>query len=622
MATTTILDLPVAVGLDGEEYIPLVQGTGSSAVTKRATIDNILNLAAPTTQANTSLSNLASVAINTSLLPAGGGVNLGNGTFSFGNLFLASAGTLNFGNSNWIATHSSGALTVGTGDLRVGTAGSNATSVVTVGGTQTLTNKTLTSATLDGTTTVGLLAGVIDAGGATSLEIPNGPTAGVSVNGQIAVDTVVTDFAEGVLTYYSSQSMSAIAVPTTQLIAPANGAIPTYSAANDRFELLVGGGGGGGANTALSNLGSVAINTTLVSDTDNTDDLGTSSIWWRSGYFKTSIELGAVDTTITRASAGRIAVEGVNVVTTSSTDTLTNKTLTSPTLTTPALGTPTALVLTNATGLPTAGYLDASVTNAKLANVATSTLKGRLTASTGNPEDLSIGSGFTASGTTLNVNGALKSVQVFTASGTWTKPAGISTIVVEVLGGGGGGGGVTASSAANFTVGAGGGGGGYSRKIVTSPASSVTVTIGAAGAGGAVGNNNGSTGGTTSFGAVLSATGGTGGDGTATNSRDSGTFSANQGTGGSGASGDINLTGQDGDRPSYASGTNALFVRSGAGGNAPPYGIGAPSQSSTNSGNNASGYGGGGSGGVSYSTSAARAGGNGAPGLAIVWEFS
>jgi hypothetical protein len=37
------------------------------------------------------------------------------------------------------------------------------------------------------------------------------------------------------------------------------------------------------------------------------------------------------------------------------TDTLTNKTLTSPTLTTPALGTPSALVLTNATGLPQTG---------------------------------------------------------------------------------------------------------------------------------------------------------------------------------------------------------------------------------------------------------------------------
>ncbi|CAB4157786.1 hypothetical protein UFOVP694_48 [uncultured Caudovirales phage] len=45
-------------------------------------------------------------------------------------------------------------------------------------------------------------------------------------------------------------------------------------------------------------------------------------------------------------------VNGSNVVTESSTSTLTNKTLTSPTLTTPALGTPASGVLTNATGLP------------------------------------------------------------------------------------------------------------------------------------------------------------------------------------------------------------------------------------------------------------------------------
>jgi hypothetical protein len=44
-----------------------------------------------------------------------------------------------------------------------------------------------------------------------------------------------------------------------------------------------------------------------------------------------SIELGhATDTTLARASSGVVTIEGVNVVTTSSTDTLTNKTLTSP----------------------------------------------------------------------------------------------------------------------------------------------------------------------------------------------------------------------------------------------------------------------------------------------------
>jgi hypothetical protein len=43
------------------------------------------------------------------------------------------------------------------------------------------------------------------------------------------------------------------------------------------------------------------------------------------------------------------------------TQTLTNKTLTSPVLTTPALGTPSALVLTNATGLPRAALPTGSV---------------------------------------------------------------------------------------------------------------------------------------------------------------------------------------------------------------------------------------------------------------------
>jgi len=47
--------------------------------------------------------------------------------------------------------------------------------------------------------------------------------------------------------------------------------------------------GGGGANTALSNLASVAINTSLISDADNTDDLGSTSVSWRTGYFGTTI---------------------------------------------------------------------------------------------------------------------------------------------------------------------------------------------------------------------------------------------------------------------------------------------------------------------------------------------
>jgi hypothetical protein len=90
-------------------------------------------------------------------------------------------------------------------------------------------------------------------------------------------------------------------------------------------------------------------NKTLTSPTLTTPDLGTPSAGTLtnatglpiSGLVASTstalgvgtVELGhATDTTISRVSAGVIAVEGINVVTTSSTDTLTNKTLTSPTV--------------------------------------------------------------------------------------------------------------------------------------------------------------------------------------------------------------------------------------------------------------------------------------------------
>ncbi len=84
---------------------------------------------------------------------------------------------------------------------------------------------------------------------------------------------------------------------------------------------------GGGASTALDNLASVAINTSLISDTTNTDDLGSSSVLWRHTY-TTDIELGhATDNTLT-ASGGVLSIEGVVIPTISSTSTLTNKRIT------------------------------------------------------------------------------------------------------------------------------------------------------------------------------------------------------------------------------------------------------------------------------------------------------
>lgn len=84
--------------------------------------------------------------IGTSLVPTtDDGATLGDTTHNFSDLFLASGAVLNYANGNVAVTHTSGILTMGTGDFRVTTAGTNTASVVTVGGTQTLTAKTLTS---------------------------------------------------------------------------------------------------------------------------------------------------------------------------------------------------------------------------------------------------------------------------------------------------------------------------------------------------------------------------------------------------------------------------------------------------------------------------------------------
>ena len=62
------------------------------------------------------------------------------------------------------------------------------------------------------------------------------------------------------------------------------------------WPFLSGGGGSSGANAELSNLGTVAINTSLISDTDNTDDLGSAAVRWRVGYFVTVDCSGTADT--------------------------------------------------------------------------------------------------------------------------------------------------------------------------------------------------------------------------------------------------------------------------------------------------------------------------------------
>jgi hypothetical protein len=127
-------------------------GTDSTTMTFPSTSATLARTDAANTFTGASTASawvLTSPTITTKISPTtDDGAPLGDTTHNWSDLFLASGAVLNFANGNSVITHSSGVLEVTTGDLRVTTAGTNSASVVTVGGTQTLTNKTLTSPTL------------------------------------------------------------------------------------------------------------------------------------------------------------------------------------------------------------------------------------------------------------------------------------------------------------------------------------------------------------------------------------------------------------------------------------------------------------------------------------------
>ncbi len=104
--------------------------------------------------------------VSTSIRPAtDDGAPLGDTTHNWSDLFMASGGVFNWANGNVVLTHSSGLLTLGTGDFRITTAGTNSASVVTVGGTQSLTGKTINGNTITtGTGTLTLGSVTLDAG--------------------------------------------------------------------------------------------------------------------------------------------------------------------------------------------------------------------------------------------------------------------------------------------------------------------------------------------------------------------------------------------------------------------------------------------------------------------------
>lgn len=211
------------------------------------------------------------------------------------------------------------------------------------------------------------------------------------------------------------------------------------------------------------------------------------------------------------------------------------------------------------------------------------------------------------SGAGLVTIGALVAVTAFTASGTWTKTAGVSRILVVRQDPGAGGGG---SSATDDRLGAGGGAGAYAENLldVTSIASS-TITINAPGAGGG-GTADGSAGGTVVWNDgtnTLTSTGAAGGG----QGGNSGGTSVT--AGGVVSDGDVNIPGGQGG----AGGADTASA-SGHGGDA-ILGKGTPHVARQATSASPVGYGGGGCGG--HGGASAIAGGDGAPGIIVVYEY-
>jgi Phage tail repeat like len=225
-------------------------------------------------------------------------------------------------------------------------------------------------------------------------------------------------------------------------------------------------------------------------------------------------------------------------------------------------------------------------------------------------------SNYYKNGTALTQAGNLTAIRTYTAGATWTKPAGLDFIVVEVQGAGGGSGG-SLGVAAQVAAGRSGACGAFARKTIAAASlgATETVTVGARGTAGAATPTSGGNGGTSSFGSHVSCTGGEGGvivaAGTAVTWNDAS-------AGGIATGGDINCDGAAGGMQCRLSASQGATLSAGAS----YYGGGAEGTRNGSDAGTASTVPGGGAGGSQQIGVGSVAGALGGPGLVTIYEYS
>lgn len=194
----------------------------------------------------------------------------------------------------------------------------NTNGIMTQTAADTFTARTITGTAAEITVTNGSgvsgnpiisIPAVIDLGGKTSLEIPNSAAPSLGTDGQIAIDTTVTDFSQGQLSYYSGEQMFAVSMPILQFTSPTDGYVVTYDASAEEFQLKAGGGGGGAVSDVSNSDGTLTISPTTGSVVASLA-LGHANTWTGKQIFNTSsIQLGT-----TTASTALVTDGSKNVV--------------------------------------------------------------------------------------------------------------------------------------------------------------------------------------------------------------------------------------------------------------------------------------------------------------------